>query len=519
MSRRAVTAPCVAAIDLGTTGVKAGIFDATGRLLALAQREQALLFPAPGRVEQSPRRTWELQCASVREAVRTSGVRRDAVVAVALSVQRGTVIALDRRGQPIGNYIVWMDRRGLGHLEQVRACVGADRYYDTAGHPLVPYTGLSKLLWLRSEAPRAFDRCRVVAPPQTLHLRWLGADDFVCDPSAGTFFFPFDIARATWSDALIDLLGFPREKLPTVVPSTTVVGRISAAAADACGLSRATRIVAGGGDGQCAAVGSGVTRPGRVMINIGTAAGVQTFLPAPRLDPRRILNCGAHVIPGAWEMEGHTQASGAVLRWVRDLLRPNGAGRADSRGWGYQQLTAAAAAAPPGARGLLLLPTFNGASAPLDRPGARGALLGLTLAHTRADLVRAALEGITLELRWMLEAMRETGVPLREVRVVGGGARSAVWNQIHADVLGIPIEVLDIPDAAVAGAAVCAAVAAGVFGDFQRAADAFARPGGRHEPVAGHAGTYDRLYATYRRAFAALDREGVFADLGTLGGA
>lgn len=510
-TRQASKDPCVVAIDLGTTGIKVGVFTAAGRLLALASREQRLLFPGPGMVEQDPIHTWQLQCEAVREAVTTARVSREAVAALALSVQRGTVIAIDPDGKPLTNHIVWMDKRGVRQLDRLREQLGAEAYYDIAGHPLVPYAGVSKVLWLRHEAPEIFSRCRVVAPPQTLYLRWMGADEWVCDTSAGTFFFPFEIRRVNWSNELLRITDVPGQKLPRVVPSTTVVGTLSRGAAEACGLSPGTKVVAGGGDGQCAAVGSGVTAAGRVMVNIGTAAGVQVFLPQPRLDPQRVLNCGAHVIPDAWEMEAHTQASGAVFRWFRDELgREELRQGARSGRSAYDLLIEQAVRAPAGADGLMMLPTLNGSSAPVMRPAFKGAILGLRLSHTRAHLIRALLEGVSLELRWMLDAIRDAGAAIDELRLVGGGSRSPIWNQIHVSALGVPGKVLDIADAAVTGAAVCAAVAAEFYPDFSAASDAFVRVGRTYEPVAEDTVIYTRAYEAYKAAFAALDRAQIF---------
>lgn len=502
--------PYVAGIDLGTTCIKVGIFDADGNLAALAVREQALLLDG-GHIEQDPAETWRLQCEAVREAVARAGIRPESLEAVALSVQRGTVIPLDDDGTPLANSIVWMDRRGQGQLDRVRSAIGAERYYDVAGHPLVPYTGVSKLLWLREDAAAVFERARVIAPPQTFHVHRLGGEGFLCDHSAGTFFAPFDIRRLDWSLDLLAALKLPVAKLPRVVPSVTVAGTLSPHAAGETGLSPRTRIVIGGGDGQCAAVGSGVTQPGRVMINIGTAAGVQVFLPRPQLDPRRVLNCGAHVVPGSWEMEGHTQASGAVFRWLRDELAPDQTARAAREGTSaYDLLVAEAAAVPPGAEGMVVLPTFNGSSAPVIRPEFRGAVIGLRLSHTRAHLVRAVLEGISMEIRWMLEAIREAGAQVDEVRLVGGGSHSSIWNQMHADILGLPVATLEAPDAAVTGAAVTAAVAMRYYPDFSAAASAFARVGRSFDPLPRHTGAYQDVYAAYRASFDALDEAGLF---------
>jgi len=513
MTASSASGPWVLGIDLGTTTVKAGVFSAQGRCAAMASREQTLLFPAPGRVEQAPEATWQLQCETVREAVAQAGVPPDGVVAAALSIQRGTAIVLGEDRTPLTNHIVWMDRRGTSQLEWARSRVGADRYYDACGHPLVPYTGLSKVLWAHREARELAGRSRVIVPPQTYHLLRMGVEDLVCDPSVGTFFFPFDLRQAAWNTAMLSALEVPESSLPRVVGSTAVLGLLSRAAAEACGLSTRTQIVTGGGDGQCAAVGSGVVHPGQVMINIGTATGVQTYLEAPRFDPRRLLNCATHVVPGAWEMEGHTQASGAVLRWLRDHLW---LGAGDDPGSAYRRMVEEAARAPRGAGGLLVLPTFNGTSAPWDRPEFRGAILGLTLNHDRAALLRAFLEGISLEIRWMLDAMREAGVAVGGVRLVGGGSTSPAWNRIHADTLGVPVQTVDVPDATVTGAAICAAVGAGLYRDVHTACRTFVRPGAVWNPEPASTEDYGKLYAVFRGAIDALGREGTFARLGEL---
>jgi xylulokinase len=491
--------PCVLALDVGTSAIKVGLFRSSGELCAMATREQPVPITPEGFAEQSPEQTWRRLAGAVREV---AAPKHGRIAAISVSNQRGTVLALDDKGQPLTEFVLWMDRRGVTWTKWLADVVGPEHYYRTCGHPIVPYTGISKLLWFQHEAPALFERASVVAPPQTWLLRRLGAEASVCDLSTGSFFFPFDIERRGWSEELAGRMSFPLEKLPALAAAVDVVGRLCANAADELGLPMGVPLVAGGGDGQCAGVGSGVTRPARAMVNVGTAAGVQTYLLAPLRDPARTLNCAAHVVPDAWEMEGHTQASGVVLRWLRDEL----SGGETS----YDALIERSRTTKPGADGLLFLPTFNGTSAPRIDPTARGCLLGLTLTHGLGHVVRAVLEGVSLEVRWLLDAIREAGAEVEDVRLVGGGARNPHWNRIHANVLDRPVATLRVPHAATVGAAMCASVAIGAYGDLDEAAASFVVVDKQLEPEPAHVSAYEELYDRYRRTFVLLSEAGAF---------
>jgi xylulokinase len=500
----------ILSLDLGTSAVKIGLFSPDGHLLQLSSREQLLQFPGPDRVEQSLTDTWRLLAEGSREILAKAGIKR--VAAVVLTNQRGSVVPIGGDGQALTDLIVWMDQRGLRQVDRLRTVVGADRYYRTSGHPIVPVTGVSKVLWLEQEAPEIWRQTKSVGPPQTWFLRRLGCEEDLVDFSSGSYLFPCDIRNKTWSRDIAALLSFPLEKLPRLVAATEIVGRLSRTAAGDLGVAEGTPIVAGGGDGQCAAAGTGVVRPGSVMVNVGTATGVQVFLTEPSFDPACTLNCAANVVPGAWEMEGHTQASGTVFRWFRDEFGAEERTLAHRTGRdAYDLLVNQASEAPPGSDGLIFLPTFNGSTAPLVDPSARGVLLGLKLSHQRKHVIRAILEGISLEIRWMLDAIAATGAAVDEVRLAGGGSRNPTWNQIHAEILGRPVRTVLNPDAALVGGAMCAAVALGVFSDFHQAASAFVTLGPEIAPLPENQSTYARSYDHFVTLFSLLSRERAFA--------
>lgn len=499
----------ILSLDLGTTAIKVGLFAASGELLHIAVREQELLFPHENWVEQSLTHTWELVCQATGEIFSEQDPNR--VGAVVVSVQRGSVTVLNQDLEPLSNLIVWMDARGLQQVERLHQVIGNDKYYQISGHPIVPITGVSKVLWVHQQAPELWEKTAVIGAPQTVFLRWLGCDDALIDHSTASYLFPNDIRTKTWSSTIAESLGFPLDRLPRRVGATDIVGELSDQAGKELGLPAGIPIVAGGGDGQLAAAGTGVVVPGNVMVNLGTATGVQVYLAEPTFDPSQTLNCAAHVVPGAWEMEGHTQASGTVFRWFRDEFGKSELAQAEDTDLdAYDLLVQQASDAPPGSDDLLFLPTFNGSTAPIVDSHARGAFIGLKLAHTRAHIIRSLLEGISLEIRWMLDTIADTGVPVEEIRLAGGGSKNPIWNQIHADVFNRPIYTVHNPDAAMVGAAMCAAVAMGLYPDFASASEAFVQLGSQTEPLTKNTEVYEQTYDRYTRTFKLLSENQAF---------
>lgn len=501
----------ILAIDPGTTSIKVGLFSMDGQQLLSARREVAINFPRPGWAEQSPETIWQTIVGTVNEI--TGAERARNVSAIVLTSHRGSVLALDPSGTPLSSLILWMDQRGLSWTHWLSRVIGDRRYYEVCGHPIVCYSGISKLLWLQKETSNLLESGAIAGAPSSYLLRRLGCEDLVVDEATASFLFPLDIRERKWSGALASKIGFPIDQLPRLVKSTDVVGALGRRAAEELRLPAGIALVAGGGDGQCAGVGGGAVRDGCVLINVGTAAGVQTYLKQPLFDPAGILNCGVHVVPDAWELEGHTQASGAVLRWFRDEFGiPSGPAVATDQHESYGHLIAESATAPVGADGLIFIPTFNGTSAPRVVQEASGVLFGLRLSHRRGHVVRALLEGVALEIRSMLDAMRNAGATVKEIRLVGGGSQDAVWNQIFANVLQYPLVVPANREAALVGAAVCAAIALKQYKTVQEASDAFVKIEAEVTPLSSTAATYDLVFAKYQRLFTVATEAGLFTN-------
>ncbi|MCC6313911.1 MAG: hypothetical protein IT337_07840, partial [Thermomicrobiales bacterium] len=401
--------------------------------------------------------------------------------ALVLTHQRGTFAPADATGRPLGDYIVWMDRRGAPICDRLERELGID-YYDRLLHPIQPYTGFSKMIWLEERghaAPRYL-------PAQSVHIARLTGAAPACDPSTASFLGPWRPDAAVWDEAMCIQFGMPPERLPTVLPSTTIVGELGDEVARELRLPKGLPVVLGAADGQCAALGAGCTRPGLVMINVGTATGVQAFCATPQRHPTRALNTAPHALPGAFEMEGHTQAAGAAIDWLRALLgNPT-----------PEELVRMAQAAPPGADGVVILPTFNGVSAPVAIPRAAASIHGLHLRHGPAHLARAMLEAICYEARWILGSLESAVGPTDAVVLVGGFARSPRAGQMMADILGVPVQRAETDDAALTGAARLGRMALGLESDdLVRMHDAF-------EPNPELKEVYDETFARFISAIA-----------------
>ena len=503
--------------DLGTTGVKAGVLTPEGDLLDTSYREYGVVHPHPQWVEQSIATMWEAQCEAAWELNRRSGIDPGDVAAIAVSSQRATFVPVDKNGLALTRLIGWQDKRSIDQCERMREIVGSERYYSIAGLPIEPTAAVSKILWLKDNQPDLFERTKTFASTQNLHLQQLGVENAPCDLPNAAYMGLLDVDELRWSAELLDLLDIPEEKMPELAPSGRIVGELSKAAAEATGLRAGIPVATAGGDLQCAGLGMGVAAPGVISVGIGTGGGILTYLERPLRYPGGALNCLPHAVEGAWEMEGICLASGAAFKWYRDVLGQAEKHEADKLGVEpYDILNDQAAKAPPGSGGLLVMPSLVGAGAPNWYPKARGAILGLTLSSDKKALTRAMLEGICLEIRWMLESVRELGTQIDEIRIWGGAAKSGVWNQIAVDVYGIPATKTAVPEAGLVGAAICAGVGAGIFSDAREGVQAMIRVEGSYEPNPTLRSLYDEMFEMYKTVYRALVNSGFFERVAKL---
>jgi xylulokinase len=483
---------CIAALDCGTSWTKGAIVGLSGETLGAASRRAACVTTPDSGFEVDPGPLLRQTDAVLREALARAGVAPGKVAAVAVTNQRATVFPLDARGRPLGMGLSWQDLRGGVAMARLGRRLPASRFRELTGLPFSPVFSAGKLFWLRQAEPERFRATARFALVQDLVLHHLGATGFPCDLSNASLTGLLDVAGLGWSRELLDWAGVGAERLPALVPSGLAVGRLSRAAARRTGLLAGLPLVSGGGDQQCAGVGAGAVEPGVVELTLGTVAAPLCCTAGPVTDPRGRLSCGVHAVPGRWELEGLQTSAGSSLEWAAKLLN-------DGRRFTETTFSQVEEVAP-GAGGVLFLPYLAGPSAPRWREGSAGALVGLRLSHGKAELLRAVLEGISLQTREILEALAELTAPIREVRLTGGASSIGVWNRMQADLLGLPVATLANPQATLVGAAILGACGAGVFGSVSEAAGRMVRIAERHRPRAGLRATYRELYQRYLAA-------------------
>ena len=405
---------------------------------------------------------------------------------------------LDESGRVVRPALIWCDVRTDRQCRELTEKIGAERLIQLTCNPALPNFTLTKFLWVRENEPENWKRVRAVMLPKD-YVRYQLTGDRATDMADASGTLLLDVANRRWSNEMLEAAEIDRDLLPALYESPDVCGKVSARAAAATGLKTGTPVVAGAGDQAAGATGMGIVMPGAVSATIGTSGVVFAATDAPALDRKGRLHTFCHAIPGRWHMMGVTQAAGLSLRWFRDQF---GAGTDDGQD-PYERLTEEAATAPPGCNGLLFTPYLMGERTPHLDPRARGAFVGLTASHTRADVIRAILEGVAFSLRDTFSIFGEMNVPVRSVRLGGGGARSALWRQIQADVYGHEIEVVEAEEGAAYGAALLAGVGARMWASVDEACVSVVRVAKRVRPDAEAVATLNKNYAAYRRVYGA----------------
>jgi xylulokinase len=407
-------------------------------------------------------------------------------------------VLLDNADQVVRPAIIWCDQRTETECRWLADTIGVARLLALTSNPALTNFTLPKLLWVRAHEPAAWGRVRhVLLPKDFVRLRLSG--EYATDVADASGTLMLDVARRRWSHEIVVAAGLDAAILPRLFESPEVCARVSREGAAATGLIEGTPIVAGAGDQAAGAIGMGITRPGTVSATIGTSGVVFAATDRPSLDPGGRLHTFCHAIPGRWHVMGVTQAAGLSLRWLREQF-----GLAASGDQGYDAMTAAAAAIEPSADGVLWAPYLMGERTPHLDPHVRAALIGLAANHTRGHITRAVLEGVAFSLRDSFTIFDELDIPVRRVRLGGGGARSPLWCQIQADVYGHQVEVVSAGEGAAYGAALLAGVGARLWPTVDEACDLLVRSSVAASPDPRIASLMSERYAAYRRIYPAL---------------
>ena len=493
-------------LDTGTSGTKAVLIDETGKLLASDTQEYPLSTPQPQWAEQHPDTDWwPAAQRAIRNVLTVAGVAGSEVGGVGLTGQMHGSVFLDSAGKVLRPALLWCDARtGAECAEITTKAGGTDRLFEMIGQPVLASFTAPKIVWVRNHEPDVYAKiAHVLLPKDFIRYRLTGEFATEVSDASGTSL--LDVRKRDWSGEMLTALDIPREWLPTVHESPVVTGQITPEAAALTGLAAGTPVVGGGGDQAAGAVGCGIVEAGRVSSSLGTSGVVFAHSDEAFFDPQMRIQTFCHAVPGAWHLMGCVLSAGGSLRWYRDTFAP---------GADYDTITRGAATAPTGCEGLFFLPYLTGERTPHPDPDARGVFFGATLRTTQDWFARSVLEGVGYAIKDSFTLLQEIAVPVSEVRASGGGAKSALWLQIMADIIGHRHITLQVDEGPAFGAALLAAVGVGTFASVPEACAATIRPVSETRPRLDAVAAYARHYLVYRSLYPALKQ--AFADVSRL---
>lgn len=494
----------VIAHDLGTTGNKATLFDAEGRLVGSTFYGYGTEFAHTGWAEQNAEDWWQAVCATTRELLQKTGAKSGEIACLTFSGQMMGCVPLGRDARPLRSAIIWADQRSVVQEAWVGERIDPAEIYRITGHRLSASYSLCKILWLRDHQPEIYQTThKFVHAKDAMIARLTGV--FVTDPSDASGMNLYDLEAGIWSEPIIAAAKLDPAKLPEIRPSTAIAGQVLPEIAAEVGVAAGTPVVIGGGDGSCAAVGAGCVRDGIAYNYVGSSSWISVASRRPILDPSLRTFNWANLQDGMFGPCGTMQAAGSSYQWARDQLGQAELLAADQlKISAYELMNLTAEQSPVGANRLLFLPYLLGERSPRWNPNARGAFIGLTIRHTRADMIRAVLEGVTMNLRVILDAFRAQGAQIGAIRVIGGGAHGRFWNQMMADVYGIPVHRLTLLEEATSmGAALAGGIGVGMYEDFDLISQM--NPIAEViEPRQKHVADYARIFPLFESAYQAL---------------
>jgi xylulokinase len=503
----------IASLDVGTTGARCALLDLKGQIVASEYCEYGAVYLKPGWVEQDADEMIDASMAVCRATIAKSGLRPEQIAAVGFSTQRSVTVPVREDGRKVRLALSWQDSRTGAEVADMAQLIDAEEYYQISGMPLGTTWNITKMLWMRKNEPDLYKQTHKFVQLQDATLHAYGADKFYTDMGDMAFYGVWDVGKLAWSEKLCGLFDVSAEMFGAPIACGTQVATVSPRVAERTGLAIGTPVCAGAGDQNCAGVGMGAARSGIATASLGTGGLVMVSL------DRRIPGFGGlmvtnHAAPGMWEMEALSNAAAGAYRWFRDVV-----GTAEKRAEAttgrsaYDALNELAAAAEPGSKGLLFLPYLGSAATPRWNADARAAFIGMAFTHGRAEMTRAIMEGVALEVRDMLEGWFKAGVEITSLRLGGGATRSRLWNQIQADVYGRPVETLVTSETAVLGAAILAGVGAGLFKSVPEAVDQMVQVKDRVEPNLKNHALYEEMYQAFVAAYEGLASGGAYDRL------
>lgn len=484
-------------LDVSTTGAKALLINERGGVVSSATAPLALSAPHPLWSEQDPRDWWIGIVKSIRQALEQAGVSGSAVTSIGLTGQMHGLVLLDEQGEVLRPAILWNDQRTGAQCDDMRARLGKEHLIQITGNDALTGFTAPKILWVQQNEAEIYARARHILLPKD-YIRYRLTGDYAMDKADGSGTILFDLKNRDWSPEVLAALDIPANWLPPTFEGPAVTGYVSMLAAAETGLVQGIPVVGGGGDQAAQAVGVGAVQPGIIALTLGTSGVVFATTESPLIEPEGRLHAFCHAVPDRWHFMGVMLSAAGSLQWYRDTLAP---------GVSFDTLVNEAGDIKAGSEGLLFLPYLTGERTPYPDPLVRAAWIGLTVRHTRAHMTRAVLEGVAFGIKDSFRLILQAGLGhIEQVRISGGGAKSELWRQIMADVLGVELVTVNTTEGAAYGAALLAGVGADFYENVPAACEATIQITGRTSPTQATR-AYQDYYPHYCALYPALAPE------------
>ena len=491
-------------VDLGTSGTKTVLFDTAGNVMASKTVEYPMYQPQNGWAEQDPRDWWNATAVTTKAVIEESGVDPADIKGVGISGQMHGLVMLDKAGQVLRRSIIWCDQRTAQECEEITRRVGKERLIAITANPALTGFTASKILWVRNHEPEIYAQCAHILLPKD-YVRYMLTGEFATEVSDASGMQLLDVPNRCWSDEVREKLEIDKSLLAKVYESPEVTGTITKEAAALTGLKEGTPVVGGAGDNAAAAVGTGVVEDGKAFVTIGTSGVVFAHTSDISIDPKGRVHTFCCAVPGCWHVMGVTQGAGLSLKWYRDNFCQ--AEMETAKGMGkdpYFLMDQQAERVPIGCNKLLYLPYLMGERTPHLDPDCRGVFFGLSAIHTKYDMLRAVMEGVTFSQRDSVEILREMGVDLKEMLACGGGGSSPLWRQMLADTFNCEVKTVVSKEGPALGVAILAGVGAGIYKSVEEGCRAVIRTNPPQPPIAENVPQYEKFYQIYRSLYPAL---------------
>jgi len=491
-------------LDIGTSGMKALLITEAGKAVASETQEYPLYTPHPQWAEQDPEDWWQGTIKATQAVLAKAGVRGEEIAGIGLSGQMHGSVFLDKENRVLRPALLWCDQRTQAECDWMTAQVGPEKLSEYISNPVLTGFTAPKIIWLRNHERETYDKVvKVLLPKDYIRFKLTGVHATEVSDASGTAL--LDVKNRRWSREVLEAAGIPYSFMPECAESIEITGHVHAEAAALTGLAVGTPVAGGGGDQAAGAVGSGIVETGIVSSVVGTSGVVFAYSDTPATDPKLRVHTFCHAVPGKWHTMGVSLSAGGSLRWLADtFFQPEGVVSKTTGTDRYALMADGAASVPVGSEGLIFLPYLTGERTPYPDADARGVFFGMTLRHHRQHFARSVMEGVAYALNDTFQIFGELGIPVSQVRASGGGAKSAVWRQIHADVTGHSHVTLAVDEGPALGAALLAAVGTGAYASVPDAcAAAIERVAVTEPDPAAHA-KYAEYYRVYQALYPAL---------------